>query len=333
MNVEEGNKNNWSISNIDFDEKLSSLNFEVFMEINGNPTTFEGTYTMNGPLNDTSNEITSFALKYPVKNNTEAIDTFNNVKMSIENELEEYVMDYENSISETWERMLGFLPENMSMSDLSKNMLEIPAESLPNGWVWNCFRDGSGSLKSPDGVNYFEYDLQTREFEISSLKEYMLESEYKVKQIYPEEIEDVDSMLEKERYYNSLKVDYSKIVFPDEELIGNFEDSYAALNLPENSIEVIKELEPEIKEAGFKPTASLIRHINEFNQMTGKKHTLKELAEMHRNKPEFNGDRKIKECFENIVSECAEQESARSNQNSQRQEMKMDRMPAAEFQL
>lgn len=41
---------------------------------------------------------------------------------------------------------------------------EIRAESLPKGWVWQQYDDGSGHLKSPDGTNYFSYDWSTGEY-------------------------------------------------------------------------------------------------------------------------------------------------------------------------
>lgn len=34
-----------------------------------------------------------------------------------------------------------------------------PASTLPNGWVWRDWDDGSGSLQSSDGTRYFLYDL------------------------------------------------------------------------------------------------------------------------------------------------------------------------------
>ncbi|WP_312901657.1 hypothetical protein [Chryseobacterium taichungense] len=40
----------------------------------------------------------------------------------------------------------------------------IPASSLPDGWTWNDYDDGSGSLKSPSGHRYYSYDLQTQEY-------------------------------------------------------------------------------------------------------------------------------------------------------------------------
>ncbi|WP_028123325.1 hypothetical protein [Epilithonimonas tenax] len=40
----------------------------------------------------------------------------------------------------------------------------IPASSLPNGWTWNDYDDGSGSLRSPSGHRYYSYDLQNQEY-------------------------------------------------------------------------------------------------------------------------------------------------------------------------
>ncbi len=40
----------------------------------------------------------------------------------------------------------------------------IPASNLPDGWTWNDYDDGSGSLKSPSGHSYYSYDLQTQEY-------------------------------------------------------------------------------------------------------------------------------------------------------------------------
>lgn len=39
----------------------------------------------------------------------------------------------------------------------------VPATLLP-GWKWTEYHDGSGSLESPDGKSYFQYDLDTKEY-------------------------------------------------------------------------------------------------------------------------------------------------------------------------
>lgn len=41
-----------------------------------------------------------------------------------------------------------------------------PASDLPEGWSWNDYDDGSGSLKSPNGRSYYSYDLQTQEYKL-----------------------------------------------------------------------------------------------------------------------------------------------------------------------
>lgn len=40
----------------------------------------------------------------------------------------------------------------------------VPIEGLPEGWYWKQYNDGSGSMYSPSGKNYFEYDLFTNEY-------------------------------------------------------------------------------------------------------------------------------------------------------------------------
>lgn len=36
----------------------------------------------------------------------------------------------------------------------------VPAKGLPEGWVWRCYSDASGSLVSPEGWHRFSYDQQ-----------------------------------------------------------------------------------------------------------------------------------------------------------------------------
>jgi len=40
------------------------------------------------------------------------------------------------------------------------------AERLPIGWIWTDYYDGSGHLESPDGKEYFSYDLFTGEYDM-----------------------------------------------------------------------------------------------------------------------------------------------------------------------
>lgn len=39
----------------------------------------------------------------------------------------------------------------------------VKAETLPSGWIWVMYPDGSGCLESPEKVHYFEYDRTTGE--------------------------------------------------------------------------------------------------------------------------------------------------------------------------
>ena len=39
-----------------------------------------------------------------------------------------------------------------------------PAKTLPTGWVWVRYDDGSGHLESPDGKGWFSFDLDTNEY-------------------------------------------------------------------------------------------------------------------------------------------------------------------------
>lgn len=40
----------------------------------------------------------------------------------------------------------------------------VPAKTLPKGWCWFQYNDGSGYLKGPDGKMFFDYDQQTGEY-------------------------------------------------------------------------------------------------------------------------------------------------------------------------
>lgn len=40
----------------------------------------------------------------------------------------------------------------------------IPVPSLPEGWEWRMYDDGSGSLYSPEGKQIITYDFSTSEY-------------------------------------------------------------------------------------------------------------------------------------------------------------------------
>ena len=48
--------------------------------------------------------------------------------------------------------------------EYSKTITKTPAKTLPKGWVWVDYNDGSGHLESPDGFRYFSYDMETAEY-------------------------------------------------------------------------------------------------------------------------------------------------------------------------
>ena len=53
-----------------------------------------------------------------------------------------------------------------SMTKVSANVNERTS-MLPEGWKWDHEKDGSGCLISPQKERFYEYDLQTREFQLS----------------------------------------------------------------------------------------------------------------------------------------------------------------------
>lgn len=69
------------------------------------------------------------------------------------------------------ESMCEATPEECSSLNYMKDAdyLAIPprkwqAESLPEGWTWVLYHDGSGHLSAPDGEKRCEFDMQTREY-------------------------------------------------------------------------------------------------------------------------------------------------------------------------
>lgn len=42
--------------------------------------------------------------------------------------------------------------------------IKIQANTLPEGWIWTDYDDGSGDIQSPGGESYFSYDLCTHEY-------------------------------------------------------------------------------------------------------------------------------------------------------------------------
>lgn len=85
----------------------------------------------------------------------------------------------------------------------------------------------------------------------------------------------------------------------------------------------------DIHKSGFKPTESLVENIYKFSELEGKNYTLRELAALHKEKPDFSKDPEKEECFKSIIKECREQELARTQNPTHfmKQEMMMEITP------
>lgn len=53
------------------------------------------------------------------------------------------------------------------MIEKTKNDSVTADKTLPAGWEWQHWEDGSGSMLAPDGKRYFQYDKNTREYKLS----------------------------------------------------------------------------------------------------------------------------------------------------------------------
>lgn len=87
----------------------------------------------------------------------------------------------------------------------------------------------------------------------------------------------------------------------------------------------------DIRKSGFKPNPELIGNIQKFEQMEGKKYTLKELAELSKQKHGLTGERK--ECFQKIVAECQEQEQGHMQERAGVEEMKQQNFLKQQMQM
>ena len=87
-----------------------------------------------------------------------------------------------------------------------------------------------------------------------------------------------------------------------------------------------KKVETEIMKSGFKPTESLVKNVLIFSEIEGRDYSLRELAALHRKKPDFANDSEKAKCFNNIIKECQEQELERAQKpmNFAKQEMMLD---------
>ena len=85
-------------------------------------------------------------------------------------ELSENELDFLRELTEDW---LEGIREPIKESEQDESELipvKVPAELLPEGWMWEQYIDGSGHLASPEGACYFGYDMLTKEY-VDPLKE------------------------------------------------------------------------------------------------------------------------------------------------------------------
>ena len=66
---------------------------------------------------------------------------------------------------ENLEMMDNYQGINLYYEENDDDYLSIyPVADMPEGWEWHCYGDGSGSLQTPDGKTYVQYDLSTSEY-------------------------------------------------------------------------------------------------------------------------------------------------------------------------
>lgn len=82
--------------------------------------------------------------------------------------------------------------------------------------------------------------------------------------------------------------------------------------------EHLEEIMKDITSSGFKATNELIDSVREFENLMQKPYTLRQLAELNRQKPNFLG--KVKEGFERVVEECRKQQHEREKINEHKQD-------------
>lgn len=62
-----------------------------------------------------------------------------------------------------WNRQ-NYLNATINANENASNGCTITsADTLPEGWNWHCWNDGSGHIESPDRQVFFQYDLNPYE--------------------------------------------------------------------------------------------------------------------------------------------------------------------------
>lgn len=85
-------------------------------------------------------------------------------------ELSEKKLDFLRELTEDWLEGIREPIKEPEQDESELIPVKVPAELLPEGWMWEQYIDGSGHLVSPEGACYFGYDMLTKEY-VDPLKE------------------------------------------------------------------------------------------------------------------------------------------------------------------
>ncbi len=103
----------------------------------------------------------------------------------------------------------------------------------------------------------------------------------------------------------------------------------------EAELEKVREarITADISESGFRPEKSLVKNISRFEVLSERKYTMRELAELNKQKHGLTGERK--ECFQKIVAECQsqEQEHGHMQERESVEEMKQQNFLKQQMQM
>lgn len=103
----------------------------------------------------------------------------------------------------------------------------------------------------------------------------------------------------------------------------------------EAELEKVREarITADVSESGFRPGKSLVKNISRFEVLSERKYTMRELAELNKQKHGLTGERK--ECFQKIVAECQsqEQEHGHMQERESVEEMKQQNFLKQQMQI
>lgn len=97
----------------------------------------------------------------------------------------------------------------------------------------------------------------------------------------------------------------------------------------EKVLEEMNDISEDIRKSGFKPTEKLVNNVRRFSELEGRRYSLRDLAELQKEKPGFKGAEEKKACFDQIVKECQKQE--RQQVRFMRQEMQPEQIFAPDI--